>query len=196
VSELRPGAAVVRLRGAQLAQACSWLRAQVPGRSSVCCRRTARLGGSPGAASDPAALVGIITGNAVTATARQANRSLLIRRYPRRRSGLFRSVRDLGLVSPGCPYGSGASEGCSSVWLPAWLPTRSSLWTLPTVFKSFRVTARTVQGMARVRSGQAPAWPLSSDRSVRRGSRVKRDFACTFTRHFSCARCPAVTVTL
>ena len=44
------------------------------------------------------------------------------------------------------------------------------------------VTARTVQGMARARSGQAPAWPLSSDRSARRGSRVKRDFACTFTR--------------
>ena len=43
----------------------------------------------------------------------------------------------------------------------------------------------TVQGMARVRSGQAPAWPLFSDRSVRRGSGVKRDFACTFTRHFS-----------
>jgi len=47
------------------------------------------------------------------------------------------------------------------------------------------VTARTVQGMARVRSGQAPAWPLVSDRSVRRGSGVKRDFACTFTRRFS-----------
>jgi hypothetical protein len=46
------------------------------------------------------------------------------------------------------------------------------------------VTTRTVQGMARVRSGQAPAWPLSSDRSVRRGSGVKRDFACTFTRYF------------
>jgi hypothetical protein len=30
------------------------------------------------------------------------------------------------------------------------------------------VTARTGQGMARVRSGQAPAWPLVSDRSVRR----------------------------
>ena len=49
----------------------------------------------------------------------------------------------------------------------------------------FRVTARTMQGMARVRSGQAPAWPLSSGRSVRRGSGVKRDFACTFTRRFS-----------
>ena len=44
---------------------------------------------------------------------------------------------------------------------------------------------RTVQGMARVRSGQAPAWPLVSDRSARRGSGVKRDFACTFTRHVS-----------
>jgi hypothetical protein len=47
------------------------------------------------------------------------------------------------------------------------------------------VTARTVQGIARVRSGQAPAWPLVSDRSVRRGSGVKRDFACALTRHFS-----------
>jgi len=33
------------------------------------------------------------------------------------------------------------------------------------------VTARTSQGMARVRSGQAPAWPLSSDRSARSGLR-------------------------
>jgi hypothetical protein len=32
------------------------------------------------------------------------------------------------------------------------------------------VTARTVQGMARVRSGQAPAWPLVSDRRGCRGS--------------------------
>ena len=36
--------------------------------------------------------------------------------------------------------------------------------------------------MACVRSGQAAAWPLVSGRSVRRGSGVKRDFACTFTR--------------
>jgi hypothetical protein len=43
------------------------------------------------------------------------------------------------------------------------------------------VTARTLQGMARVRPGQAPAWPLASDRSVRSGSRVKRDFTCTLT---------------
>jgi hypothetical protein len=39
------------------------------------------------------------------------------------------------------------------------------------------VPARTLQGMARVLSGQAPAWPMVSDRSVRRGSRVKRDVA-------------------
>jgi hypothetical protein len=32
------------------------------------------------------------------------------------------------------------------------------------------LTARTVQGMARVRSGQAPAWPLVSDRRGCRGS--------------------------
>jgi hypothetical protein len=42
-----------------------------------------------------------------------------------------------------------------------------------------------IRGMARARSGQAPAWPLASDRSVRRGSRVKRDFACTLTSYFS-----------
>jgi hypothetical protein len=39
------------------------------------------------------------------------------------------------------------------------------------------VAARALQGMARVWSGQAPAWPLVYDRSVRRGSRVKRHFA-------------------
>ena len=36
------------------------------------------------------------------------------------------------------------------------------------------VTARTVPGMAHVRSGQAPAWPLAFDRSVRSGLPVKR----------------------
>jgi hypothetical protein len=64
---------------------------------------------------------------------------------------------------------------------------------IPRIFRimdTSAVTARTLQGMARVRSGQAPAWPLVSDRSVRRGSRVKRDFACTFTWHFS----PALVV--
>jgi hypothetical protein len=56
--------------------------------------------------------------------------------------------------------------------------------------------ARTLQGMARVRSRQALAWPLVSDRSARRGSGVKRDFACTFSRHFHSCSLSAVTVTL
>jgi hypothetical protein len=57
------------------------------------------------------------------------------------------------------------------------------------------VTARTVQGMARVRSGQAAAWPLVSGRSVRRGSKVKRSVYVHLAL-FTCARRPAVTVTL
>ncbi len=48
--------------------------------------------------------------------------NLLIRRFPRGCPGSFRTVRSLRLVSPGCPAESGVSEGCSSVWLPAWLP--------------------------------------------------------------------------
>jgi len=83
--------------------------------------------------------------------------------------------------------------------LPAWQQSRRS-WhrsRLSLSSGNCAVTARTLQGMARVRPGQAPAWPLSSDRSVRRGSGVKRDFACTFTSYFPArARCPAVTVTL
>jgi hypothetical protein len=43
----------------------------------------------------------------------------LIRRYPYRRPDPFRSVRDLGLISPRFPGVSGASEGRSSAWLPA-----------------------------------------------------------------------------
>ena len=50
----------------------------------------------------------------------------------------------------------------------------------------FRVIARAVQGMARVRSGQAPAWPLVSDRSARRDTPVSSVTSrCTFTRRFS-----------
>ncbi len=74
-------------------------------------------------------------------------------------------------------------------YLPAW--TRSLILAMaviiPRIFRDMKtgpVTARTVQGMARVRSGQAPAWSLVSDRSARRGSRVKHDLACTFTRKF------------
>lgn len=38
--------------------------------------------------------------------------------------------------------------------------------------------------MARVQSGQAAAWPLVSDRCVRSGSGVKRDFAYTLAGTF------------
>ena len=48
--------------------------------------------------------------------------NLLIRRFQYGRPAPFRSIRDLRLVSAGCPGGSRSSEGCSSVWLPAWLP--------------------------------------------------------------------------
>jgi len=37
------------------------------------------------------------------------------------------------------------------------------------VMDASAVTARALQGMARVRSGPAPAWPLVSERSVRSG---------------------------
>jgi hypothetical protein len=56
------------------------------------------------------------------------------------------------------------------------------VWQQP---PDLRVMGRTLQGVACVRSGQALAWPLVSDRSVRRGSRVKRDLACTYTSHTS-----------
>jgi len=46
----------------------------------------------------------------------------------------------------------------------------------------------TLQGMARVQSGQALAWPLVSGRSARRGSKIKCDFACTFTRRLLLVR--------
>jgi hypothetical protein len=51
-------------------------------------------------------------------------------------------------------------------------------------------------GDGRVRSGQAPAWPLASDRSARRDSGVKRLRMYVHQALFTCARCPAVTVTL
>ncbi len=74
----------------------------------------------------------------------------------------------------------------SAPWIvldhPAYIPRPA---IAPLNSRSCPETARTVQGMARVRSGQAAAWPLVSDRSVRRGSGVKRDFACTFIRRFS-----------
>ena len=58
--------------------------------------------------------------------------------------------------------------------IPAWIRSLISpvAHIIPRIFRIMdisAVTARTVQGMARVRSGQAPAWPLVSDRSVRSG---------------------------
>ena len=52
---------------------------------------------------------------------------LLIRRFLYRRPDPFRAVHDLGLVSSGCPGGSGAPKGCSCPWLPAWLPADDSV---------------------------------------------------------------------
>jgi len=40
-------------------------------------------------------------------------------------------------------------------------------WPRPAKSSGFVVYSSRVQGMARVRSGQAPAWPLSSGRSAR-----------------------------
>ena len=51
----------------------------------------------------------------------------LIRRFLCGRPDPFRTVHDLGLVSSGCPGGSGVPEGCSSPWLPAWLPADDSV---------------------------------------------------------------------
>jgi hypothetical protein len=93
-----------------------------------------------------------------------------------------------------CPCVTVVGRSLSHVDRTPCLRALGSLSTRRRLFGS--KPTRTLQGMARVRSGQASAWPLSSGRSVRRGSRIKRDFACTFTRPFTCARCPAVTVTL
>jgi hypothetical protein len=57
-----------------------------------------------------------------TAAARCPSKDLQIRRFLYLQPASFRSVRDLGLVSPSCPHESESSQDCSSVWLPAWLP--------------------------------------------------------------------------
>jgi hypothetical protein len=90
------------------------------------------------------------------------------------RSAAFRVDPIAPVRLPDMPAGAGSCQ-----------PSEGPGQLLSLVYGVCFVAARTVQGMARVRSGQAPAWPLVSDRSVRRGSRVKRDFACTFTRQFS-----------
>ena len=110
------------------------------------------------------------------------------RREENERVGLTEAVEGAFHGSRGQP--TAFLSGVFAQYLPPLLdswPLRQSVvhCHMSPFMEAAPVTARTLQGMARVRSGQAPAWPLSSDRSVRRGSRVKREFACTFTRHFS-----------
>ena len=65
---------------------------------------------------------------------------------------------------------------------------------IPRIFRvmdASAVTARALQGMARVRSGPAPAWPLVLSGVSAVVSRVKRDFACTLAGSF-----PSVLVVL
>ena len=77
---------------------------------------------------------------------------------------------------------SGSDRGCPAApGSSGTQRTRRQRWR---TIAGIAVPARTVQGMACARSGQAPAWPLVSDRSVRSGSGVKRDFVCAFTTHF------------
>ena len=99
-------------------------------------------------------------------------------------TSLHRFVADRGSfahLSPSPARLVGLGRSPVSRWLLLLLSPLLSTRRRPSSGKP----TRTVQGMARVRSGQASAWPLSSDQSARRGSRVKRDFTCTFTRHFS-----------
>ncbi len=72
-----------------------------------------------------------LTGRSGTQRARACSGEHVIRSSMCGRPAPFRSVRDLGLVPPGCPVGSGAFQGCSSVWLPAWLPAGTPCWALP-----------------------------------------------------------------
>jgi hypothetical protein len=57
----------------------------------------------------------------------QRARDLQIRRCPYRRPVPFGSIRGLGCVLARCPGGSAESQGRSSVWLPAWLPSPTAL---------------------------------------------------------------------
>ncbi len=115
---------------------------------------------------------------------------------------------------------------CSAAWLQSWLQprvhgsgvrlsdlsnlcplparTRSPIFptalTIPCIFRIMNtsaVTSRTLQGMARARSGQAPAWPLVSDRSVRCGLQGQARLRVYVGRCLSsCAGCPAGSVAL
>jgi hypothetical protein len=86
------------------------------------------------------------------------------------RQGMLNGSR----VVPGAAAGHQEPERLAHACSPP-MPAARVLGRVPAQIRP--VTTCTVQGMARVRSGQAPAWPLSSDRSVRRDSGVKYDFA-------------------
>ncbi len=101
--------------------------------------------------------------------------------YPR---GPQRS-RDVVGPSLAHVHGSGGGAPHLSNWCTCLLGVHHSPPRPPTSFRVFSgswklsaVTARTSQGMVRVRPGQAPAWPLVSDRSVRRELQGQ---ACTLT---------------
>jgi hypothetical protein len=70
-------------------------------------------------------------------------------------------------------------------WCENPIPARALTRRLSLPAGNCPVTARTMQGMARVRPGRLLPDPYLLVRSVRRGSGVKRDFACTFARHLS-----------
>jgi hypothetical protein len=88
-----------------------------------------------------------------------------------------------------CAHGSGVRLSNLSNLCPLPARTRSCILppalTIPYIFRIMNtsaVTARTLQGMARARAGQAPAWPLVLTGVSAVVSRIKRDFACTSTR--------------
>jgi len=100
----------------------------------------------------------------VLSSTQRARMNLLIRRFPSGRPDPFRTVRNLGLVSPGCPCRSGSSEGCSSVWLPAWLPARATLRHCLAVSRASVVHGSLpVSPRYRPRGGGCSSSPAASD---------------------------------
>ena len=104
----------------------------------------------------------------------------------------FRTVRDLGLVSPGCPGGSGSSQGCSSAWLPAWLPAAPPAGTTSGFQEHACLTVR--QGSYLDFSACAP--PVSSRSSRIYPVRTAVGLLVLNQRHpWAAAACPSDTLT-
>ena len=90
--------------------------------------------------------------------------------------GERRHARPGGAVSGGRPQGERhAPAACGQ--LCQRQGNRDHLRSAGGPGPGFTLAQLALQGMARVRSGQAPAWPSASDRSVRRDSSVKRGVA-------------------